>query len=81
MNQWDMDVALWPEIRFPDIYMYSMYLILTPGKYTKPSLKAYRSLGIWLYFKMGFVGEIKVMRTVCKKKDLLNLFVQSINSS
>lgn len=51
---------MWPEIGYPDIYI---YLISTPGKYTSQSLKAYKSLDGWSFFKAGFVGEIKVMRT------------------
>ena len=38
----------------PDIYM---YLISRPGKYTL------HTFDTWSYFKAGFVGEIKVMRT------------------
>ena len=65
-NQWTTtDVSIWPDIDFGDIYM---YLISSPGKYTQQSLKAWKSLDAWAFFKAGFVGEIKVTRT---PKDIL----------
>lgn len=57
-DQWSMDIEMWPGIGCPDIYM---YLVSTPGKYTKRILKACKSRNAWPYFKAGLGGEIKVM--------------------
>ena len=46
-----------PEIRFPDNYM---YLISTPGKLTKKSLKAQKNCDDGLHIRMGFVSKITV---------------------
>ena len=46
---WEDDVTKWPGVEFPDIVMY-MYLIGTPGEYTREKLKAYKSLDAYNYF-------------------------------
>lgn len=55
-DQWCMDIEMWAGIGFPD----SRFTFL-PGKYTKQSLKAFKSLDAWSYFKAGFVCEFRVM--------------------
>lgn len=35
-NQWSMDIEMWPEIVFPDIYM---YLVSMPGEIHKAKPK------------------------------------------
>jgi len=41
----------------------NMELISTPGKFPKQGLKADKSRAVWLYFRAGTVGEIKVAKT------------------
>ena len=38
---WVDDVTQWPRVEFPDIVL---YLIDTPGEFTREKLKAYKSL-------------------------------------
>ena len=40
-EMWADDVTKWPSIEFPDIVL---YLIDTPGEYTREKLKSYKSL-------------------------------------
>ena len=50
---WTDDVTLWPPVEFPDIVL---YLLQTPGQYTREKLKAYKSLETYNYFVSGWVG-------------------------
>lgn len=52
---------MWLEIDFPDI---DMCLISRPVKHTKQSLKSYKSLDAWSYFKARFVEEITAERSL-----------------
>lgn len=45
-NQWTNDPVKWPAIEFGQIYM---YLIESPGMFTKEKLKAYKSLDAYNY--------------------------------
>ena len=40
-NEWKDNVSLWPPVEFGHIYM---YLVDTPGEFTKEKLKTYKSL-------------------------------------
>jgi len=40
-----------------------MYLISALEKFTKQSLMVYKSIDVWLYFRVGFINKINVMRT------------------
>ena len=44
---WIDDPSLWPEVEFPQIYI---YLIDTPGEFTREKLKAYKSLEAYNYY-------------------------------
>ena len=50
---WIDDVTLWPPVEFLDI---GLYLLQTPGKYTREKLKAYKSLEPYSYFLSDWVG-------------------------
>ena len=45
-EMWADDVTKWPGIEFPDIVL---YLIDTPGEYTREKLKSYKSLEDYNY--------------------------------
>ena len=47
-SNWSNDVTLIPEINWPDIYN---YLINTPSQFTYQSLKAYKSLESFNFFR------------------------------
>ena len=49
---WIDDVTLWAPVEFPDI----VYLLQTPGKYTREKLKAYKSLEAYNYFVSDWFG-------------------------
>ena len=51
---WVDDVTTWPPLEFPDIVL---YLIATPGEFTRETLKAYKSLEAYNYFASGWVGN------------------------
>ena len=44
---WVDDPSLWPEVEFPHIYV---YLIDTPGEFTREKLKAFKSLEAYNYY-------------------------------
>ena len=46
-DTWIDDPSLWPEVEFPNIYV---YLIDTPGEYTREKLKAFKSLEAYNYY-------------------------------
>ena len=46
-EKWKDDVALWPKVEFGQIYI---YLIDTPGQFTREKLKAYKSLDAFNYY-------------------------------
>ena len=52
-EMWEDDVTKWPGVEFPDIVL---YLIGTPGEYTREKRKAYKSLEAYNYFTSGWVG-------------------------
>lgn len=49
-NGWKDDPSMWPGLEYPDIWT---YLIESPGIYTKETLKAYKSLDAYRYFKIN----------------------------
>ena len=46
-EKWKDDVALWLKVEFGQIYI---YLIDTPGQFTREKLKAYKSLDVFNYY-------------------------------
>ena len=52
---WKKELESWPDLTYGDIYV---YLIETPGLYTKESLKAYKSLEAYSTFTCGHVKEV-----------------------
>lgn len=54
-EEWFDDVTKWPTIEFGDVYN---YLINSKGRYTKESLKAYKSLEAYNYFVSGHVRTV-----------------------
>lgn len=53
LEAWVDDITTWPPLEFPDIVL---YLITTPGEFTRERLKAYKSLEAYNYFASGWVG-------------------------
>ena len=77
-QEWEDDVTKWPGVEFPDIVL---YLIGTPGEYTRKKLKAYKSLDAYNYFTSGWVGtcfihevnrEFSVLKTTVKPSQSLS---------
>ena len=54
---WVDDVTQWPRVEFPDIVL---YLINTPGEFTREKLKAYKSLEAYNYYVSGWVGTCRI---------------------
>ena len=48
-DRWSDDIASLPEITWRDV---TEYLLDNPGRYTKESIKAYKSLGVWACTKL-----------------------------
>ena len=44
---WIDDVCQWPPVEFGDIYL---YLINSPGQFTREKIKAYKSLDAYNYY-------------------------------
>ena len=55
---WKDDVSKWPEVEFGQIYV---YLIDSPGPYTRENMKAYRSLEAYQQFYFGWVRTCFVL--------------------
>ena len=53
LEAWIDDVTLWPPVEFSDVVL---YLLQTPGQYTREKLKAYKSLEAYNCFVSGWVG-------------------------
>ena len=56
---WKKEVELWPDLTYGDIYV---YLIETPGLYTKESLRAYKSLEAYSTFTCGMLRKFLTIR-------------------
>ena len=54
-EEWIDDTTKWSSIEFGDVYN---YLINSTGRYTKDSLKAYKSLEAYNYFVSGHVWTV-----------------------
>ena len=54
-EKWVDDITKWPSIEYGDIYN---YLIDLKGRYTKESLKAFKSLEAYNYFVSGHVRTV-----------------------
>ena len=54
-EEWIDDIRKWPSIEFGDVYN---YLINSTGRYTKNSLKAYKSLEAYNYFTSSHVRTV-----------------------
>ena len=54
-DKWTTERKFWPQIVFPDIYV---YLVETPSPYTQASLKAFKSMDAYSYYVAGFVSDI-----------------------
>ena len=52
---WSDKTSFWPDVTFGDIYL---YLIETPGIYTKESMKAFKSLEAYQFFLSGHVKTL-----------------------
>ena len=59
-DEWIDDVRKWPEVDFGQIYV---YLIDSPGPYTRESMKAYRSLDAYQQFFYGWVRTCYIRET------------------
>jgi len=71
-EMWEDDVTKWPSIEFPDIVL---YLIDTPGEYTREKLKCYKSLDAYNHFASGWVGTC-LIHEVNKEFSVLKAFLQ-----
>ena len=65
---WSEDLTKWPNLEFGDIYS---YLIDSKGRYTKESLKAYKSLQAYNYFINGHVCTVFHLDVVLMKLNVL----------
>ena len=52
---WKNDVSFLPDVGWPDIYN---YLVNTPREFTKESLKVYKSLEAYNFFRSGHVQDV-----------------------
>lgn len=67
-NGWTTEVGDWPRVIFGDIYM---YLIDSPGTYTKESMKAYKSLEAYSYLpfvETVYYNNVEADSPVCVLK-------------
>lgn len=56
INEWENDVSKWPDIQWPDIYL---YLVEKPSVYTREKLRAYKSLDAYDYVICGHVQDVR----------------------
>jgi len=75
-NEWCDDVTKWPSVEYGDIYN---YLIESEGRYTKESLKAYKSLEAYNYFASGHVRKVYYYESSSRSKYVV--FKASVNPS
>lgn len=52
---WEDNPSKWPQLEFGQIFV---YLIDTPGPFTKEKLRAYKSLDAYNFFKSGWVQTV-----------------------
>ena len=60
LTEWDYDVSKWPNIQWPDIYL---YLVEKPSVYTREKLRAYKSMDAYDYAICGHVQEVRYKDT------------------
>ena len=65
LEAWVDDITTWPPLEFPDIVL---YLITTPGEFTRERLKAYKSLEAYNYFASGWVGTCYIFSVYSELK-------------
>ena len=57
---WKDNPALWPELKYSEVYDYFMN---TPGVYTKEAMKSRKLLEAHNHFVSGWVGVVQVIQT------------------
>ena len=54
------ETVFMPEVEYPYIYIYILYILNTPSPYTKEELNVYKSLDGYKYLVAGWVGNMFV---------------------